>query len=154
MRQTFVKPTTAADIPALQTVLNGTGLFPSNLLPDLMAPYLTGQSAAFWLSCHHKGVAVGFVCTRPEELTQGTWNMLALAVLPELQGQGCGSVLIAGVEAHLRLMRQRLVIVETSGAQAYSTARRFYVSQGYEEEAQIRDFWDKGDDKIVFRKVL
>ena len=154
MRRLSVKPTTAADIPALQTVLDDTGLFPSDLLREMMEPYLNGQSEAFWLSCHNKDVAVGFAYTRPEELTQGTWNILALAVRPELQGQGCGTALVTGVEEHLRQRGQRMVIVETSSAHAYSTARRIYASLGYEEEARIRDFWDKGDDKIVFRKVL
>ncbi|WP_338550660.1 GNAT family N-acetyltransferase [Roseovarius phycicola] len=144
MRRMSVKPTTAADIPALQTVLDGTGLFPSDLLPEMMEPYLNGQSEAFWLSCHYKEVAVGFAYTRPEELTQGTWNMLALAVVPELQGQGYGAALVAGVEDHLRQMGERMIIVETSGAHAYSSARRFYASLGYEEEARDPRFLEQG----------
>lgn len=32
--------------------------------------------------------------------------------------------------------------------------RKFYQQLGYEKEAVIRDFWDTGDDKVTFRKVL
>lgn len=154
MTDIIVKPTKAADIPALRQVLDGTELFPSDVLVEMMTPYLEGQSEAFWLSCHVQNVAVGLAYTVPEALTNGTWNMLALAVLPEVHGQGCGAALVSSVEERLRLMGHRMIIVETSGTEAFSTARHFYVAAGYEEEARIRDFWDKGDDKVVFRKAL
>ncbi|MEL7257254.1 MAG: GNAT family N-acetyltransferase [Pseudomonadota bacterium] len=154
MTDIIVKPTTAADISALRQVLDGTELFPSDMLAEMMTPFLEGQSEAFWLSCHVQKVAVGLAYTIPEDLTNGTWNILALAVLPEVHGQGCGAALVSGVEERLRKTDQRMLIVETSGTEMFSGARRFYRAVGYQEEARIRDFWEKGDDKVVFRKVL
>lgn len=52
MTKHTIKPTVADDVPALQTVLDETGLFPSELLPDMLAPTLAGETEAFWLSCH------------------------------------------------------------------------------------------------------
>ena len=149
-----IKPTSLADIPALQDVLIQTKLFPSEMLPDMLAPSLKGESDAFWLTCHHGGQAVGLCYTVPEELTVGTWNMLALAVHPELQGQGLGKALVNAAEQHLIDHGQRLLIIDTSGSDTYALTRKFYAGLGYEEEARIRDFWTAGDDKVIFCKAL
>jgi GNAT superfamily N-acetyltransferase len=150
----MIKPTCPADIADLQTVLDGTGLFPSDLLPDMLAPALAGETDAFWLTLHHQGTAAGFCYITPEELTTGTWNMRALAIRPDLQGQGLGAQLVRKVEQTLRDKGQRIVIVDTSGTDDFAATRRFYAQNGYEQEARIRDFWATGDDKVIFRKAL
>ena len=54
----------------------------------------------------------------------------------------------------LRKKGQRMLIIETSGLDGFALTRRFYLKHGYEEEARIRDYYQKGEDKVVFRKVL
>ncbi len=154
MTDTIIKTTSTDDVPALLQVLDKTGLFPSEMLPDMLAPAFAGETEAFWLTCHHNGKAVGLCYTIPEELTDGTWNMLALAVHPGSQGCGLGSALVTAAERHLSQKQQRILIVETSGTDAFALTRRFYAQNGYEEEARIRDFWAAGDDKVIFRKAL
>jgi ribosomal protein S18 acetylase RimI-like enzyme len=90
----------------------------------------------------------------PEALTDGTWNMLAIAVLPARQGEGRGGALVARLEAILRDRGQRVLIADTSGTDAFARTRAFYRVNGYAEEARIRDFWAEGDDKVVFWKSL
>jgi len=154
MAKSIIKPTTRNDAAALQGVLDQTELFPSEMLPDMLAPALAGETEAFWLTCHFDGEAVGLCYTVPEELTDGTWNMLALAVRPDLQGKRLGSELVAAAEQHLRDKGQRLLIVDTSGTEDFALTRKFYAQNGYQEEARIRDFWADGDDKVIFRKAL
>lgn len=151
----IIKPTERSDIADLQDVLKGTALFPSDMLPDLVAGFLSGHgSDEIWLTCQIDGTAVGFCYAAPEELTEGTWNMRAIAVLPVLQGTGCGAAIVATLEAGLRERGQRILIADTSGTDAFSQTRAFYRKTGYTEEARIRDFWGKGDDKVVFWKSL
>ncbi len=154
MRQPEIVPTIKDDIPALQVVLDQTGLFPGEMLPDMLAPTLSGASEAFWLTCHLDGTAAGLCYAAPEELTDGTWNMRALAVLPNLQGQRLGTALVEAAERRLRERNQRVLIVDTSGTDEFALTRKFYAQNGYEEEARIRDFWSAGDDKVIFRKAL
>ena len=118
-----------------------------------MAPALSGDMQAFWLTCRHDGEAVGFCYTVPEDLADGTWIMLALAVQPDLQGKRLGAALVNAAESHLTSRLQRLLIVETSGTDTFARAREIFVRNGY-EEARIRDFWADGDDKVIFRKAL
>lgn len=150
-----IRPTNSADIPALQLVLDGTELFPSHMLPDMLCGFLSGnESESVWFTAEENGDAIGFCFASPEALTEGTWNMLAIAVLPEKQGGGTGSAIVAALENHLAERGNRLLIVDTSGKSEFAQTREFYRKNGYTEEARIRDFWAAGDDKIVFRKAL
>lgn len=151
----IVRQTIAGDIAALQNVADATELFPGDMLPDMVAPFLdNGVDDALWLTCCDADAPNGFCYARPEEMTDGTWNMLAIAVDPGQQSKGAGALLVAEVEATLRGMCVRVLIVDTSGTEEFSATRRFYIANGYEEEARIRDFWAVGDDKIIFRKAL
>jgi GNAT superfamily N-acetyltransferase len=154
MKNLNIALTTTDDISALQVVLDQTDLFPSEMLPNMIAPALAGESEAIWLSCHVDGVAVGLCFVEPEELTDGTWNMLALAVLPELQGKKVGTALVNAVEELLKSKGQRILIVDTSSKDEFRLTRQFYIKNQYEEEAKIRDFWAAGDDKVTYRKAL
>lgn len=151
-----IRPLNTHDIPALQTVLEETGLFPAELLPELVSGFLTDQQGNddLWLTCEDGGRAIGFCYAAPEPLTQGTWNMRAIAVLPLRQGKGVGAALVKELEARLKALRQRILIVDTSGTAAFDHTRQFYRNNGYVEEARIRDFWASGDDKVIFRKAL
>ena len=100
------------------------------------------------------GAVIGFCYAAQEKLTEGTWNMLAIAVLPEWQGSGTGNALARHLENGLRNDGQRVLIVDTSGADGFAGARAFYQAIGYTEEARVREFWAPGDDKIVFWKAL
>lgn len=153
--QSNVRMTSAGDVPALQKVLDETGLFPGEMLPDMIDGFLSGsEHDCIWLTCEVDAKPVGLCYAIPEQLTDGTWNMLALAVLPSVQGTGCGRALVTGIEDAMQSRGVRIVIVDTSGTAEFAATRAFYRGVGYEEEARIRDFWSGGDDKVIFRKAL
>ena len=87
-------------------------------------------------------------------MTEGTWNALLLAVRPDRQGKGLGAALMNDIEQTLARREERILLVETSGLDAFERTRNFYRKNGYEEEARIREFYAEGEDKIVFRKAL
>ncbi len=150
-----IRPTHIRDIARLQTVLEETGLFPSEMLPEMMQDFLSNpENKSLWLTCEDQGEPIGFCYATPEELTDGTWNMLAVAVHPMKQNRGAGAAILASLEALLRERGQRVLIADTSGKDAFSGTRAFYVRNGYTQEACIRDFWAEGDDKITFWKRL
>lgn len=154
MTDMILRPTEDGDLVALEQVVVATGLFPSEMLAEMLAPALAGAGAGLWLTCCMAEGPMGFSYAEPEVLTEGTWNLRALAVHPDRQGAGCGAALVRGTEEHLRAEGQRLLIVETSGIEAFAPIRRFYARLGYQQDARVRDFWAEADDKIIFRKAL
>jgi ribosomal protein S18 acetylase RimI-like enzyme len=149
-----VRPVTRHDMTALKGIIDATEMFPSEMLDDMAAAFLDGDaSEEFWLTFDDgspKAVAY-FVA---ERLTEGTWNLLLIAVNPDQQGQGIGAKLLHHVEQALAARNERILLVETSGLPEFERTRRFYLKNGYELEATIRDFYQDGENKLVFRKVL
>jgi ribosomal protein S18 acetylase RimI-like enzyme len=148
-----VRPLLATDLAAVAACIDSTGLFPSELLEGMVAPYLAGCAEDQWL-VYEDGAARGVCYSVPERMTAGTWNMLLLAVHADRQGSGVGRELVRAAERHVMEREGRLVLVETSGLPEFERTRAFYLACGYEQEARIRDFYRAGEDKIVFRRLL
>lgn len=149
-----IRPVRAGDLEALKVVIDDSGLFPSELLDDMLAGYLAGQSTdEFWLTVDDGGpVAVAFYT--PERMTEGTWNLLLIAVNPGRRSQGLGAALLQHVASALATGGERVLLVETSGKPDFERTRGFYIENGYHEEARIRDYYEAGDDKVIFWKQL
>ncbi len=148
-----IRPVTPDDTDALKAVIDASGLFPSEMLDDMISGYFSGAADDFWLTIDDGGpLAVAYYV--PERMTQGTWNLLLIAVHPDHQGQGRGAALLRHIEQALAARGERLLLVETSGLPTFEGTRAFYRKCGYDEEARIRDFYQAGEDKIIFRKML
>lgn len=152
-----VRPVTRGDVAAIKRIADATGLFPSSMLDDMIAPYFVDRdSKHLWVAggAESAGAAVGFAYCEPERMTVGTWNVLAIGVLPEHQGRGIGAAIMGYLEHVLRRRGQRILLVETSAMPEFQRTREFYGNLNYTAEARIRDYYDAGDDKIVFWKSL
>lgn len=150
----MIRSTTAADLDGFKRIIGATGLFPPVMLDAMMAPYLTGAGCAdIWLTADETG-PVGLLYCAPERMTEGTWNMLLIAVDPLLQGSGRGTALVGALEHILIERGERILLVEASGLAEFAATRAFYAGLDYTEEARIRDFYTAGDDKIIFWKAL
>jgi ribosomal protein S18 acetylase RimI-like enzyme len=173
--QPVIRPATPFDVASIKVIADATDLFPSSMVDDMMAGYLGGtKTDAFWfVSCDKSdesniAAAHGFGYCELERMTEGTWNLLAIAILPDRQGKGIGSAMIRYLEQNL-LERQataaeqpdaankfsaRILLVETLGTEEFEQTRTFYKKVGFTEEARIRDYYEDGGDKIVFWKRL
>lgn len=150
-----IRPLTETDIPALIDVLDAVDLFPSAMLDDLTADYFSNPTSEhIWFTAEQEGAPVSIAYCEPERMTDGTWNLLAIAVRPDCQGCGVGACMMRYIEDLLAAKGQRILLVETSSLPDFEQARTFYRKNGYHEEARIRDFYQHGEDKIVFRKAL
>jgi len=143
------------DLVKLAVVIDQTELFPSEMLGEMIEPSFSDpESSDIWITYIHEDMPIAFAFCEPERMADGTWNILAIRVLPAFQGKGIGNMLMTYIENQLRNQNQRIVIVETSGLPEFKQTRKFYEKIGYTREARIHDFYDKGDDKIVFWKSL
>lgn len=143
------------DVAALKTIVDATEMFPSHLLDDMLKPYLaSGSSDERWLTVDEGQGPMALAYCAPERMTDGTSNLLLIAVHPGYQGRGVGQALMHEVETSVTARGQRKLLVETSGLPEFERTRDFYRRLGYTEEARTRDYYAAGDDKIVFWKAL
>lgn len=149
--QDKIRAVTPIDIEGLKEVVDSSGLFPSEYLDEMISDYFNNADTQdIWFTClaDDKPVAIGY-CV-PEKFTDSTYNLLAIRVAQDSQWKGIASEMMKYIEQILKDKEARILIVETSSDNAQIGARRFYKQVGYIQEADIRDFWKNGEDKIVF----
>ncbi|MEL6531352.1 MAG: GNAT family N-acetyltransferase, partial [Pseudomonadota bacterium] len=135
-------------------LVDANQMFPPEMLPDMTAPYFAGETGTHrWIVFDH-GHVKGVAYYVPEQLTDGAWNLLLIAVDPVVHGDGIGTTLMEYIEADLVQQDARILLVDTSGMPEFERTRGFYDMLGYEREARIRDYYSVGDDKVTFRKAL
>ena len=96
----------------------------------------------------------GYVCYGPTPLTQGVYDLYWIVTDPTVQGKGFGRSLIEYVERDVKKRRGRMLLIETSSQEAYGQTIRFYKKAGYQIVARIKNFYQIGDDKLIFSKEL
>ncbi len=149
-----IRPIKPEDIPALKTVIDANELFPSDMLDEMIADYFQNESSSDLWFTYEDDQPIAIAYCAPEKMTEGTWNLYLIAVHPNYQGKGYGTSMMHYIEQALAERGERLLLVETSGLDSFKQTRSFYHKCGYEEEARIREFYDAGEDKIVFHKFL
>jgi ribosomal protein S18 acetylase RimI-like enzyme len=144
-----------SDIDGLKLVLDSSDLFPSEYLDEMISDFFTNaDTEEIWYTLieNSQPAAIGY-CV-PEKLTNGTYNLLALGVSKDAQRKGVATAMMSYIEQLLKRKGGRVLIVETSSSEAQMGARAFYSKIGYTQMATIVDFWNDGEDKIVFWKKL
>lgn len=153
----MMRPATPNDTHALVAVTAATGFFKPmevDTLHHVMSDYfeLNQAEGERCFVREEDGSIVGFVFYAPEPMTEGSWSLWWIVVGPNLQGKGIGRELLQFVEDDVRGHGARVLWVETSGLSHYEPTRRFYLKNGYEVEATLRDYYAEGDHQVLFRK--
>lgn len=150
----FIRAMRRDDIDGVRLVLESTSLFPSSMVAEMAEPFLSGNAQHLWLVAVDENQTFGFAYCEPERMTEGTYNLLAIAVSADQQRRGVGAALIRYVENDVRDRNGRLLLVETSTDSDQDGARALYLKHGFNEEARIRDFYGPGQTKVVFWKKV
>lgn len=154
----MIRAITEADAPTVADLAVSSGLFSDSevgIVQGMMSDYFartrdTGHVCLIDDDDKPNGVAY----YEPATATDGTWYLTMIAVRRDGQGAGRGTAMLAEVESRLRADGQRLLLVETSGVPGFALTRGFYAKCHYTEEARVRDYYEPGDDMVLFRKDL
>ncbi len=148
-----------ADIEAVRLLAARTGFFRPDeidVAAELVEERLAKGAASgyYFYFAETDAVLAGYVCYGPTPCTIGSFDLYWIVVDKDFQGQGLGLSLAAMAEESARSMGGRRMYVDTSGRELYRPTQRFYVKAGYVEAARLSDFYDIGDDKIIFQKQI
>ena len=150
-----IRPIHKSDLHDLKIVLDSSELFPSELLDDMISDYFENENSSdIWFTMAVDDIPISIAYCAPERLTEGTFNLYAIAVKKEYQGKGIGKEMMDYIENRLRNAGHRILLVETSSTEEYALTREFYLKCDYTQEAIIRDFYSENESKVVFWKDL
>lgn len=155
-----IRPARSSDRDRIHEILVATSLFTDEEvrcaveLVDLSFSQAERGDYLVYVLEEPSGAVHGYACYGPTPLTDGVYDLYWIAVEPTRQGQGFGQLLLRFVEDEVRGRRGRMLLIETSSKETYSSTMRFYVRSGYEEISRIKDFYRIEDDKVVYCKRL
>jgi ribosomal protein S18 acetylase RimI-like enzyme len=148
-----------ADMQAVGEIVSATGFFNSaevdiavELVEDRLA--FGDASGYFFVFAEEAGRVLGYTSYGPIAGTAESFDLYWIAIQGDQQGRGLGRILMSETERMIRKAGGRRVYAETSGRPQYEPTRLFYERLGFAQEAQLKDFYAPGDDKVFYVKVL
>jgi ribosomal protein S18 acetylase RimI-like enzyme len=151
---------TEKDIAAIGDLVRSTGVF--NPCEMEMAEELARETYAKGpeISGYHFILAemdhriVGYACFGPITCSENRYDLYWIVIQNDRHRSGIGKGLLAKSEQRIAELGGVKVYVETSSLSNYEAPRLFYLRQGYQQEAILKDYYREGDDKVIFRKNL
>lgn len=87
----------------------------------------------------------GYILWGLTPFTKWSYDLYWMAVDPNVQRAGLGTLLVREMERQIRAEGGRIVRIETSSLPEYSKTRAFYARIGYPETVRIPDFYWEGN---------
>ena len=97
---------------------------------------------------------IGYICYGAAPMTQATFDLYWIAVDPDFQKQGAGSILLDFLEEMLKAEGGRMILADASTIPHYEKTRGFYLKNGFQEVGRVPDYYYPGNDRVTFCKKL
>jgi ribosomal protein S18 acetylase RimI-like enzyme len=145
----------AADREAVLEALDRCGAFSADEVRVAIEMFDEGLASDYsLLGVEVDGAVRGYVCVGKAWLTRASWYLYWICVHPDFHGRGVAQVLQRATEELVRAGGGERLVLETSSRELYARSRRFYASAGFEVQGRIADFYERGDDCMVYVKTL
>jgi ribosomal protein S18 acetylase RimI-like enzyme len=150
---------TSSDVEGIRTMVSGTGFFrPDEVeiaveLAEVRIKEGIKSGYHFILADIHRELA-GYACFGLIPCSLLSWDLYWIVTKKEHQGKGIGGQLLLKAEEEITKNGGKNIIIETSSKELYKGTQHFYNKYGYTLKARFEDFYDYGDDKLVYTKKL
>ena len=147
------------DIVDIVKIVRSTGFFSDeelDIAEELVEERLLKgtESGYYFLFMEMDGKLTGYSCYGPIPGTLNSFDLYWIAVKNESRGMGLGRLILEESEQKIASMKGKRIYIETSSMEQYLPTRKFYEGCGYRAEAQLKNYYAPGDDKIIYVKAL
>ena len=112
------------------------------------------ESGYYWIKIVENDKIVGFATFGPNPCTSHSWDLYWIAVHEKMRNKHFGGLLLNAVEKSIAEKKGKIIWIETAGRPLYEPTRHFYLKNGYELSATLKEYYGEGDDKLVYRKEI
>jgi len=147
------------DVNAVRKLVSDTGFFRTDeieIAAELVEEaLLKGEISGyqFFIAEDEKGLA-GYTCFGLIPCSLVSYDLYWIVTRKDLQGIGIGANLLNITEEEIKKQGGINVIIETSSKKLYGPTQLFYKKNGYTLQANLPDFYDIKDDKLIYIKKL
>jgi ribosomal protein S18 acetylase RimI-like enzyme len=148
------------DREAIRGLLQGTEAFKAHEvdvameLVDIALAQPSEDDYRPFVLVEEDGSVAAYACFGKNEMTAATYDLYWLATRADRMGRGHGRRIVAFVEEEIRKEGGRLLVIETSSKESYGETRAFYEKIGCTLAARLPNYYDEGDDKLIYLKSL
>ena len=155
----FREETKVEDCESVRRIVESSAFFSPeevSVAVELLTERLTKglESGYYFLFAEHDGRVIGYTCFGPIPCTRGSFDLYWIAVQDEFRGLAIGRELLSKTLRLIETIGGVRIYIETSSRPQYAPTRAFYCKNGFEQEAVLKDFYDHGDDKIVYSRTI
>jgi GNAT superfamily N-acetyltransferase len=145
-----------ADIENVRQILESTSFFQDHEIPvavELVEERLAKgmQSGYYFVFAEIDGKTVAYACFGEIPCTKGSYDLYWIATHNDYRGKGVGKLIMAEVQRQTKSLGGRVIYIETSSKAQYEPTRKFYENYGCDVEAVLKDFYDTGDHKYIYK---
>ena len=154
--RTYVK---IEDIEDVTSIVRSTGYFREDeviVARELVEEkFNKGKESSYeFIFAESEGKTVAYSCFGLIPCTLKSYDLYWIATHNDFRGKGIGRVVLKQTEDAVNRLGGKTVYVETSSKEQYISTRIFYEKNNYILKARFEDFYDIGDDKFVYIKVV
>lgn len=157
LKYTFRMEVYPSDIETVREICLSTGFFREDEIPvavSLVEERLSqGKASGYefiFLEIDGRTVAYCNFGLIPCSLL--SYDLYWIVTHNDYRGKGIGSILLKETENQIAGLGGKAVYIETSSKEYYLPTQRFYEKNSYDLKARFADFYDYGDDKMVYVK--
>jgi ribosomal protein S18 acetylase RimI-like enzyme len=159
MNLTFRTTPEKRDIRRIMEIVESTNFFYDHeveVAVELVTERLShGESTGYYfLFAELDGVTTAYSCYGPISMSKTSFDLYWIATHNGFRGKGIGKKVLEETCHEARKMGCKILIAETSGLEHYTPTRAFYDSNKFVLEARLKNFYDEGDDKLIYTKRI
>ena len=147
------------DLQQIKKILESTGFFYDFEVAigmEIAEEYLKkNESSSYnFLAAEFNNELIAYTCYGEIPCTKKNFDLYWIAVRNDYRNFGIGRYIMTLTENAVKLQGGRKIYIETSSRLQYEPTRKFYLKCGYNESARLIDYYDIGDDKVIYDKKL
>lgn len=149
-----------SDIKNIREIVESTGFFYNHeidVAEELIYENISkgeDESGYSFVFIEEDEKIVGFSCYGEIPCTKKRYDLYWIVIHNDYRNSGYGTLLISETEKKIKEKDGKIVYIETSSKSMYQPTIKFYIKNGYKIDAEIKNFYDENDNKIIFSKQI
>jgi len=148
-----------SDMDHVESIVRSTGFFREDEIVvaiELVDERLKkgSESGYEFIFAEVDGDTVGYSCYGLIPCTIHSFDLYWIATHKDFMNRGIGKMLLQETEKEIQGLGGKAIYAETSSKQLYAPTRAFYEKNDFRIKGYFENFYDEGDDKVVYMKEV